>query len=93
MAKLWDMSHFFVCFVTLVIQGDAMAKTTICRCTYINYYYTTMYNSYNIVCMVYVCIIQVCMCGPMGMYVHNTMSYSFSQKKGSQQLTVAKMVQ
>ena len=25
-AKLWDMSHFFVCFVTLVIQGGAMAK-------------------------------------------------------------------
>ena len=27
-AKLWDMSHLFVCFVTLVIhdQGGAMAK-------------------------------------------------------------------
>ena len=25
-AKLWDMSHRFVCFVTLVIQGGAMAK-------------------------------------------------------------------
>ena len=25
-AKLWDMSHLFVCFVALVIQGGAMAK-------------------------------------------------------------------
>ena len=25
-ATLWDMSHLFVCFVTLVIQGGAMAK-------------------------------------------------------------------
>ena len=25
-AKLWDMSHLFVCFVTLVIQSGAMAK-------------------------------------------------------------------
>ena len=25
-AKLWDMSHLFVCFVALVIQGSAMAK-------------------------------------------------------------------
>ena len=25
-AKLWVMSHLFVCFVALVIQGDAMAK-------------------------------------------------------------------
>ena len=25
-AKLWDMFHLFVCFVTLVIQGGAMAK-------------------------------------------------------------------
>ena len=25
-AKLWDMSHVFVCFVALVIQGGAMAK-------------------------------------------------------------------
>ena len=24
--KLWDMSHLFVCFVALVIQGGAMAK-------------------------------------------------------------------
>ena len=24
-AKLWDMSHLFVCFVALVIQGGAMA--------------------------------------------------------------------
>ena len=23
---LWDMSHLFVCFVALVIQGGAMAK-------------------------------------------------------------------
>ena len=26
LAKLWDMSHLFVCFVALVIQGGAMAK-------------------------------------------------------------------
>ena len=25
-AKLWVMSHLFVCFVALVIQGGAMAK-------------------------------------------------------------------
>ena len=25
-AKLWDISHLFVCFVALVIQGGAMAK-------------------------------------------------------------------
>ena len=25
-AKLWDMSHLFICFVTLVIPGGAMAK-------------------------------------------------------------------
>ena len=25
-ATLWDMFHLFVCFVTLVIQGGAMAK-------------------------------------------------------------------
>ena len=25
-AKLWDMSHLFVCFVALVIQSGAMAK-------------------------------------------------------------------
>ena len=25
-AKLWDMSHLFVCFVALVIRGGAMAK-------------------------------------------------------------------
>ena len=25
-AKLWDMSHLLVCFVTLVIQGGAMAE-------------------------------------------------------------------
>ena len=25
-AKLWDISHLSVCFVTLVIQGGAMAK-------------------------------------------------------------------
>ena len=25
-AKVWYMSHLFVCFVTLVIQGGAMAK-------------------------------------------------------------------
>ena len=25
-AKLWDVSHLFVCFVALVIQGGAMAK-------------------------------------------------------------------
>ena len=25
-AKLWDMSHLFVCYVALVIQGGAMAK-------------------------------------------------------------------
>ena len=25
-AKLWDMSHLFVCFVALVIQGGAMAN-------------------------------------------------------------------
>ena len=26
LAKLWVMSHLFVCFVALVIQGGAMAK-------------------------------------------------------------------
>ena len=26
LAKLWDMSHLFVCFVALVIQGGAMTK-------------------------------------------------------------------
>ena len=26
LAKLWDISHLFVCFVALVIQGGAMAK-------------------------------------------------------------------
>ena len=25
-ATLWDMSHLFVCFVTLIIQSGAMAK-------------------------------------------------------------------
>ena len=25
-AKLWDMSHLFVCFVALAIQDGAMAK-------------------------------------------------------------------
>ena len=28
-AKLWDMSHLFVWFVALVIQGGAMAKVCI----------------------------------------------------------------
>ena len=26
LAKLWDTSHLFVCFVALVIPGGAMAK-------------------------------------------------------------------
>ena len=32
-AKLWDMSHLFVCFVTLVIQDGAMAKFGHCTTT------------------------------------------------------------